>query len=238
MVVRATVPIKQAFHGPHKDDSSVFITALVQLRLLCKTDTGNQKIIWQNPRPSSTRYCRPLKFSFLKESTQTSLEQKNRVEEEIRNLNPTELTINHITLLLSHNLHFTMVDGKVCNALTEITSTQTCYISNALSKDFNSIDRMIEHETKQKIYNSESQSYMDGYDFLSAFCTCPINFRFKSGKRGVTIKPQYRITKNAYKVYLEKKLDLLQMFPSPVLETPTMGIRLGDFFLIQSYLQK
>lgn len=37
-----------------------------------------------------------------------------------------------------------MVDGKVCNALTETTSTQKCYLCGATSKDFNNIEAMIQ----------------------------------------------------------------------------------------------
>ncbi|XP_037959929.1 uncharacterized protein LOC119689217 [Teleopsis dalmanni] len=36
-----------------------------------------------------------------------------------------------------------MVDGKVCNAFTETTSTQKCYLCGATSAKFNSIDEMI-----------------------------------------------------------------------------------------------
>jgi len=35
-----------------------------------------------------------------------------------------------------------MIDGKVKNAVTEITSAQRCYICNATSKDFNSVDSL------------------------------------------------------------------------------------------------
>lgn len=38
---------------------------------------------------------------------------------------------------IKHTMLFTMVDGKVCNAATETTSTMKCYICGQTSKDFN-----------------------------------------------------------------------------------------------------
>lgn len=36
-----------------------------------------------------------------------------------------------------------MIDGKVCNAITDTLSTQRCYLCGVTSKEFNSIDIMI-----------------------------------------------------------------------------------------------
>lgn len=137
---------KQAFHGSDASDSAVFITSLVPLRLVCNPDSKNPKIIWQNPRPSSTRYCRPLKIAFIKESSQVSVAEKNRVDSEIQQLQNSELNLHGRSISVSHNMIFAMIDGKVCNALTEITSTQKCYICGASTKDFNDIDKMINRE--------------------------------------------------------------------------------------------
>lgn len=129
---------KQAFHGSDASDSAVFITCVVPIRLVCGT-----KIIWQNPSPASTVYCRPLKIQFKKESTELSIAEKTRVENEIQNILNTTTVLQERQLKVSHTLLFTMVDGKVCNALTETTSTQTCYICGATSKNFNNIEAMI-----------------------------------------------------------------------------------------------
>jgi len=134
---------KQAFHGPEASDSAVFITCIVPLRLIC-----GEKILWQNPRPASTRYCRPLKIEFVKESTDVSISEKKQMDEHIRNLRKSFVLIQEKSLNVNHNLIFAMVDGKVCNALTGTTSTQKCYICGATSKNFNRIDEMIERKIK------------------------------------------------------------------------------------------
>jgi hypothetical protein len=41
-----------------------------------------------------------------------------------------------------------MVDGKVCNALTDTTSTQKYYLCGSTSKWFNIIDEKIQREVK------------------------------------------------------------------------------------------
>lgn len=70
---------KQAFHDIDASDAAVFITSMVPIRLVC-----GSKIIWQNPRPGSTRYCRPLKIEFITESTAVSIAEKRRLDEEIK----------------------------------------------------------------------------------------------------------------------------------------------------------
>jgi len=46
-------------------DSDIFLFSLVPLQLRCSVE---QNIVWENPRPSSTRFCRPIKFCFKKET--------------------------------------------------------------------------------------------------------------------------------------------------------------------------
>ena len=129
---------KQAFHGQNASDSSIFISTIVPLRLVC-----GSKSIWENPRPSSTRFCRPLKMEFVKESTELAISEKNRVDELIKRLNPSSFTSGERTFSIRYELLFTMIDGKICNALTGTTSTQKCYICGASSKMFNNVDQML-----------------------------------------------------------------------------------------------
>lgn len=50
---------KQGFEDRENDDSNLFIISLVPLRISATSKRGNNEIIlWQNPIPSSTKYCR------------------------------------------------------------------------------------------------------------------------------------------------------------------------------------
>lgn len=129
---------KQAFHGLEASDSAVFITCTVPVRLTCGT-----KVIWQNPSPASTVYCRPMKIEFLRESAQVSVIEKKRVDDEINALINSTTIVNQRNIQVSHKLIFSMIDGKVCNALTDTKSTQKCFLCGATSNMFNQIDEMI-----------------------------------------------------------------------------------------------
>lgn len=133
---------KQRVIGCNADDSSVFISSLVPIRLECG-DSPGKNILWQNPRPASTRYCRPIKILFAKETTQLLQSEKNHIEQQIQKLKNSPVTIQDRNLFVAHQLLFTMVDGKVCNALTNTSSTQRCYICGASSRDFNSLERLL-----------------------------------------------------------------------------------------------
>lgn len=127
---------KQKFAKESQSDSYVFLTSLVPLQLL----TENGKIIWQNPRPSSPRFCRPLRLQFIHETTEVTRAEVTYIEKQIENLLNTPYELNNGKFEIKHSLHFTMTDGKVCNAATETTSTLRCYLCKATSKDFNNLN--------------------------------------------------------------------------------------------------
>uniref|UniRef100_A0A1B0GIM3 Uncharacterized protein n=1 Tax=Lutzomyia longipalpis TaxID=7200 RepID=A0A1B0GIM3_LUTLO len=61
------------------------------------------------------------------------LDLTRELEEEIEKLNPTAVGDVHI----SYNMKMTMIDGKICNALTANNSTQTCYICKTRPSQMN-----------------------------------------------------------------------------------------------------
>lgn len=131
---------KQKFTNADDTDEFLFIFSLVPLQL--RDESGN--IIWQNPRPSSTMYCRPIKFMFAKESTDITVFETNKLLKDISELLPTICCVDGASeISVKHELVLTMVDGKVCNALTETSSAQKCYICGATPKVMNDETRLI-----------------------------------------------------------------------------------------------
>lgn len=57
---------KTSFSNVNFDDSSIFTCSLVPLKLYEET---SNTVVWINPAPSSSRYCRPISFRFEKENT-------------------------------------------------------------------------------------------------------------------------------------------------------------------------
>lgn len=68
--------------------------------------------------------------------TKQEIDDKNN---QIKKLEPTIVVLTNSIFEIKHELTLIMIDGKVCNALTENTSAQVCYICKATSKDMNNI---------------------------------------------------------------------------------------------------
>ena len=119
-------------------DSNLLITSLVPIQMY--GFQGSKKaIIWHNPRMSSTRYCRPIRFQLKKETKETIKEEVEYIQTQIDSLRPTRVIVNTVVFTIKHKLLLTMVDGKVCSSITE-TSSQICYICGASPKDMNKLE--------------------------------------------------------------------------------------------------
>lgn len=62
---------KQHFVNKNASDSSVFMTSFVPIKL-----TSGSNVIWLNEYPSSTRYCRPIRFEFVHENADICKKEK------------------------------------------------------------------------------------------------------------------------------------------------------------------
>jgi len=79
------------------NDSNLFTISLVPINLSC-----NEEQIWQNPRPSSTRYCRPIKFEYAKETTKYVKQEDKKMQEQIKELQKTIATIKGQQFSIEH----------------------------------------------------------------------------------------------------------------------------------------
>ncbi|CAG5056982.1 unnamed protein product [Parnassius apollo] len=129
---------KQTFSNTGDDDANIFLSSLVPVRMIVSINGETRKIIWQNPVPSSVRFCRPIRARFIHETKDITKEEITYIEEQARNLK--ETTGMEVSVKINHNILLTMVDGKVCNAATDTASTMRCYICGQTSKDFNKLE--------------------------------------------------------------------------------------------------
>lgn len=129
---------KQKFQNTTDSDANIFQSSLVPLRLVVRT---NGKIIWQNPTPSSVRFCRPIRIRFISETKDVTKEEIIYVENQVKNLTETQVPTSDGIAKIKHTMLFTMIDGKVCNAATDTSSTMRCYICGQTSKVFNKLNK-------------------------------------------------------------------------------------------------
>lgn len=128
---------KQTFENEENSDEYLFSISLVPLRLY--SEANSEKILWQNPRPSSTRFCRPIKLMFRQETDQLTKQECDIIQRQIDQLVATKVEMKTKTIEVNCVMALTMVDTKVCNALTGTKSAQKCYICGSTPKDTNSI---------------------------------------------------------------------------------------------------
>lgn len=191
---------KQKFTNDADSDANIFQSCFVPLRLVSGSE--GEKLVWENPTPSSPRFCRPIRFRFVKENTDVTEEEINYVKNSANLLSATEVNINRNKYLISHVFVMTMVDGKVCNAATGTKSTSRCYICGATSKDFNNIDN-------QKEINPEALQF--GLSILHARIRLFESILHLAYKLPVK-KYRERKTENEKKLEHEKKLEIQKRF--------------------------
>ncbi|CAG9557930.1 unnamed protein product [Danaus chrysippus] len=134
-------PYQQKFLDSSHDDSHIFQSSLVPLRL--QSHIGNKmKTLWQNPTPSSTRFCRPIRIRFLHETVDITNDEIKYVEDQTKQLVRTEIENHYRGTFVRHTLLPTMVDAKICNAATSTSSTMRCYICGKTSKAFNDLENL------------------------------------------------------------------------------------------------
>lgn len=115
-------------------DGSLFVTSMLPI---CLANEVDDHIIWQNPACSSARYCRPIRLQYDRETSELSLNEERYISLQISQLTP----YIHDKGTVKFSMNLTMIDGKVCNAVTE-TSSMTCYICNSKISQMNKLERM------------------------------------------------------------------------------------------------
>lgn len=224
---------KQKFFNPNISDANIFLTSMVPLQLINGDPSSKEHfVIWQNPRPSSTRFCRPIRVQFKHETAELSVMEMQHIEKQISELKPTKNTIENSDVLVQHKLYFTMIDGKICNAVTENASTQRCYICGLTSKDFNKIDKILETKV------IDESRYQFGLSSLHAwirFFECLLHVSYKLviqqwQARGNENKEMVAKNKKRIQELFQKEMGLLVDKPKPGFGSTNDGNTARRFF--------
>lgn len=219
---------KQKFEDQDADDEYLFAYSFVPVKV---HELGRvENVVWSNPFPSSTRNCRPLKFMFSKETTDLTITETNKIKQQIELLQPTKVTLENIDINVHYKFLLTMVDGKVCNALTGTKSSQRCYICGATPKLMNAINPLVSHDIKE--------NYDFGISPLHAWirsleCFIHISYRLIIKKWAITTDEHKEEIKNR-KMEIQKKfkdeMGLIIDRPKPGFGTSNDGNTARRFF--------
>lgn len=85
-----------------------YLVSMIPLRM---AKTGNEKLIlWSNPVPSSTKYCRPLKIMFHRATADFVREQVDAIKNQIQTLIPIKIQIKGTEHHFDSVFLLTMID--------------------------------------------------------------------------------------------------------------------------------
>ncbi|KAE8739180.1 hypothetical protein FOCC_FOCC015321 [Frankliniella occidentalis] len=127
-------------HGPgdgteRKDCMFLTSMAPVQMRL----ESNKNTVVWQNPRPSSTRYCRPIRFQQRAETKQLLIQESAYIEGKIRGLDSTDFQLKSgKSVTVRYEMCPTMLDGKASSAAQKF-SDQSCSLCGARPGEMNNL---------------------------------------------------------------------------------------------------
>lgn len=162
-------------------DSSIIMMSLVPLMI--RSNDSAQSVLWQNAYASSTRYCRPIKFLFAKESKDIVQREYKVLQEDIKALTQTPITVNGRKMTADHDLTMTMVDGKLINAVTK-TSDCNCNICGAKPSQMNDFELIRTFKCNKDNFSFGISSLHCWIRFLE--CLLKIAFRIPVGKWKIT----------------------------------------------------
>lgn len=157
----------QKFQNDYDSDANIFQSSFVPIRLVAKSHNC-EKIIWQNPVPSSPLFCRPIRIRYIHETNDVTREEIDYVKSQINSLDKFtfQLEKSGLEVSITHTLLLTMVDGKVCNAATENTSSMRCYICGLTSKYFNKLERKAENVDAMEFGLSTLHARIRFFEFI------------------------------------------------------------------------
>lgn len=196
---------KQKMDG-QQEDSSIFMTSLVPLSL-----TDGDEILWLNPKPCSALYCRPVQFTFIKESEEVVISHKKQMDDEIKLLIPTNCNRNKV----SHQLKMTMIDAKICTYLSEARSNASCYLCLAKPTEMNRLDIATSKTVNSDVYEFGLSSLHARINTMECLLHIAYRLDFKKwAARGQEHKDllenRKRIIQNKFKDELNLLIDIVK----------------------------
>lgn len=183
---------KQTFEEENASDASMFLTSLVPL---CLHEKGERSLVyWKNPTPSSTRYCRPIRFEFIKETPESTTREISRMNTEIESLTDTVTHIKEKSYKIHHELLFTMIDGKISHTVSN-TSSMVCNICQAKPSEMNKLMLLKSKSKNIQVLNWGMSPLHARIKFMECLLHIAYNKSFQQWRTNADTKKQREETK-------------------------------------------
>ena len=136
-------------------------------------------------------------------------------------------------------MSFTMIDGKICNAVIGTTSAQRCFLCKASSKEFNDINKIIKMDITTDNLRFGISTLHAWICFLE--CCLHVSYKLTTEKwqaRREEDKKNVKIRKGEIQTQFRRNWCLSLIDQSQVMEALTMEIQRAAFFKMLLYLLK
>lgn len=178
-------------------NSSLFLVSMVPLSL----QSADESItVWQDNKTSSPNSCLPIAIHFEAETKGKIIQELENIKKQINRLKKGKFEINGIIYNVDYELMCTMVDGKVCQVITETNSASNCTVCGATPVEMNDLKKI-----KAKDENVDSFQY--GLQTLHAwirFMECILHIAYK-----ITIQ-QWKCKGQEQKKICQERKQLIQ----------------------------
>lgn len=182
--------------------------------VLNNANAVNQKVIWSNAQPGSTRHCRVINFEFTKESKETITKKVNQINDKITFLQPTTIETDSVKIKINHSLYLTMIDGKVAQALTDTPSSASCVICQATSSEMNNLQKLSFKTVNEEHYKYGLSSLHAWIRFMECILHIAYRLEFRRWSvRSVEDKLKVKETTRRIQKEFREKSGLLVDYP-------------------------
>lgn len=138
-------------------DGSIFVSGFVPLRISSAAPSGVLgDTLWANPKPSSSMWCRPIRFRYTKETAETVRQEREYIKSQFDAISADKsvVVVDGKALRVKYQDYMTMVDGKVANIISDCASAMRCNICNLTIGKFNDQGAVnkAKEETKVRVF--------------------------------------------------------------------------------------
>lgn len=180
-------------------DANLFISSLVPLKLI---EVNTNKVLWENPVPSSVRFCRPILIEFSKETPEKTTSVVNEINAQIATLSPTLINKNGRGIEITHTLFLTMVDGKVAQVLTDTSSGAVCTICGAKPTEMNNLEKVRNKPVDESAYQYGLSTLHSWIRFMELILHVSYNLSFEKWSATTA---ENKESKKQKKLYIQRR---------------------------------